>query len=356
MRAVLRHSLPGERREASMVKLLSAIAVAAFLAMAPVAGHAQQCCANNGGVSGACSPESFVVCADGTVSATCRCGSGIGTDPGSLGELVMPGPAEFGNITLGATTSPTLVKITNSGALTVTVTEVRSSAPQEFIIGNGCLKVAGGGSCTISVTFKPAAAGARSGAIGIASTGVGGPKSFAVSGTGVPPGGPPPPPGTRTIEVVEYQHDDWGYYFVTGGLDEISQLDAGTYAGWRRTGPEFRAYPTGTAGTTPVCRFFSTAFAPRSSHFYTPHASECAAVKGNPNWSFEGEVFGLVASSPTGACPNNFVPLFRLYNNGEGGAPNHRYTTDSSLRSVMLAFGWIPEGNGDLGVTACVPR
>ena len=49
------------------------------------------------------------------------------------------------------------------------------------------------------------------------------------------------------------------------------------------------------------------------------------------------------------------VPLYRLYNNGQGGAPNHRYTIDPAIRTQMIGQGWIPEGNGPDGVFACVP-
>ena len=48
------------------------------------------------------------------------------------------------------------------------------------------------------------------------------------------------------------------------------------------------------------------------------------------------------------------VPLYRLYNNGQGGAPNHRFTTDATVRSKMLAAGYIAEGSG-IGVGMCVP-
>jgi hypothetical protein len=205
------------------------------------------------------------------------------------------------------------------------------------------------------VAFKPAVAALRSTNIVVVSNGVGSPQPFLVFGTGVAAGGPPPGPGAPTIELVEYRHGDWGHYFVTSLADEIGKLDDGTFAGWQRTGLKFKAYPNGTGGTANVCRFFSTAFNPRSSHFYTPVAGECAVVKGNPSWSFEGEVFGVVLPSPGGACPAGTEPLYRLYNNGEGAAPNHRYTTDAEIRSIMLVFGWLPEGYGPLGVIACVP-
>jgi hypothetical protein len=48
------------------------------------------------------------------------------------------------------------------------------------------------------------------------------------------------------------------------------------------------------------------------------------------------------------------VPLYRLYNDGQTGAPNHRYTTRATIRSQMVALGWVPEGSG-IGVIGCVP-
>lgn len=155
--------------------------------------------------------------------------------------------------------------------------------------------------------------------------------------------------------AVEYYHATFGHYFVTVLSDEITKLDNGTFVGWARTGYSFKVYPLGSSGTQSVCRFFSTAFSPKSSHFYTPSASECATVKNNPNWTYEGLVFGLAAPSATGTCGTGTIPLYRLYNNGQGAAPNHRYTTNTSVRSTMINQGWIPEGSGPLGVIGCVP-
>jgi hypothetical protein len=33
------------------------------------------------------------------------------------------------------------------------------------------------------------------------------------------------------------------------------------------------------------------------------------------------------------------APLYRLYNNGKGDAPNHRYKTNATTRSEMIAQG-----------------
>jgi hypothetical protein len=78
-------------------------------------------------------------------------------------------------------------------------------------------------------------------------------------------------------------------------------------------------------------------------------------VKANPNWQFEAEVFNTPVPAFDGSCPAGTVPVYRMYNNGMSGAPNHRFTTDLNVRAQMLALGWIPEGNGTIGVTMCSP-
>ena len=155
--------------------------------------------------------------------------------------------------------------------------------------------------------------------------------------------------------AIEYRHAEWDHYFVTASPDEIAKLDAGVFAGWARTGESFNVRALDVAGAANVCRFFSVSFAPKSSHFYTPDAAECAKVKANPDWQFEAEVFAFALPSAAGACGTGTLPLYRLYNDGQGGAPNHRYTTSLATRSAMVARGWISEGTGDLGVVGCVP-
>jgi hypothetical protein len=54
-----------------------------------------------------------------------------------------------------------------------------------------------------------------------------------------------------------------------------------------------------------------------------------------------------------GNCAGGTAPLYRLYNDGRGGAPNHRYTPSPFIQQAMLAKGWKPEGVG-VGVIGCV--
>ena len=158
-----------------------------------------------------------------------------------------------------------------------------------------------------------------------------------------------------TADAIEYYHAAFDHYFVTDIADEINKLDGGVFAGWARTGSKFKVYPAVTSTAATVCRFFSTTFAPKSSHFYTPSATECATVKTNPNWQYEGDVFYVTLALADGTCPVGLVAIYRLYNNGQGGAPNHRYTTDIAVRDQMVARGWVIEGNGPGFAFMCGP-
>jgi hypothetical protein len=153
--------------------------------------------------------------------------------------------------------------------------------------------------------------------------------------------------------LVEYRHAEWNHFFVTGIAEEIAKLDNGTFAGWARTGRAFGAHAPGDAQGVPVCRFFSTAFGSRSSHFYTAFAPECTQLQTNPDWSFEGVVFNVALPDTQGACVEGLLPVYRVYNNGQGDAPNHRFVTSLDDRAQMLAQGWIAEGYGPVGVAMC---
>ena len=78
--------------------------------------------------------------------------------------------------------------------------------------------------------------------------------------------------------------------------------------------------------------------------FYTFIPAECAAVKADSSWQFESNTFYVEVSTGygngNGACPAGTVPLYRAYNDGGGGAPNHRYTTTlTTLTSMVLRGG-----------------
>ena len=66
-------------------------------------------------------------------------------------------------------------------------------------------------------------------------------------------------------------------------------------------------------------------------------------------------VYYLALTGATGNCPAKTAALYRVYNNGMDGAPNHRYTSDPAIRAFMIAHGWVAEGNGPDLIFACTP-
>jgi hypothetical protein len=155
--------------------------------------------------------------------------------------------------------------------------------------------------------------------------------------------------------AVEFLHAGFGHYFITIDPEEAAKLDAGFFPGWVRTGEAFKVYAHGDAQRMPVCRFFTTAFPPSSSHFYAPRGFGCEAALVNDDWRFEGDVFFATLPDAGGSCGPGEVPIYRLYNNGQGGAPNHRFTTSATVRAQTLAQGYIAEGSGS-GVGMCAPQ
>jgi len=166
----------------------------------------------------------------------------------------------------------------------------------------------------------------------------------------------------RERRVVEYFHAGYDHYFVTADEPEIAILDAAAEHSWVRTGKTYPIFDQGMLPylrLVPVCRFWSgQSFAPKSSHFYTPYADECVKVMQDTVWMYERIAFyvampGGIPGART--CPSRTRPLYRAYNDGRGGAPNHRYTTDPAVLDAMIARGWVMEGEAATRVFACAP-
>ena len=166
----------------------------------------------------------------------------------------------------------------------------------------------------------------------------------------------PAPTPLAEAAAIEYYYPAFDHYFVTAIPAEIAALDNGAFPGWARTGQSFNVYSNALLDSSFVCRFFSTSFGPRSSHFYSSDPGECSIANQSGDWELEGDVMTIAVPDGAGNCAAGTQPVYRLYNNGQGGAPNHRYTTSLDVRSQMLAQGWISEGFGADGVTMCSPN
>jgi uncharacterized delta-60 repeat protein len=151
-----------------------------------------------------------------------------------------------------------------------------------------------------------------------------------------------------SVVVVEFFNTLLGHYFVTAGPGEIANIESGGAGpGWQRTGLGFRAYipESGVAvAAASVCRFYGTPGLGPNSHFYTASAAECAAVKSDPGWTYEGIAFYIPVPAG-GQCASGTTAVYRSYNKRFAqNDSNHRYTTDAAVYDTMVAQGWAGEG------------
>jgi len=98
---------------------------------------------------------------------------------------VAPASLAFGNVGLGATSTPQVITVKNTGVASLTGLTASSNDPQfATTLGTGCASIAGGGTCSVSVRFSPASTGPKTGTVTIG-FGAGTEKTVAVTGTGV---------------------------------------------------------------------------------------------------------------------------------------------------------------------------
>jgi hypothetical protein len=155
------------------------------------------------------------------------------------------------------------------------------------------------------------------------------------------------------VQVIEYYWPARDHYFITANPAEIAALDASAPGGWARTGQSFGAYPQATGITSRACRFYIPA-AYGDSHYFSASPEECAAVQVKfPVLIYETQnaFYIELPDLNTGACPAGTVPVYRLWNNRAD--TNHRYTTSLTIRSQMLAKGYLAEGYGPNPVSMC---
>ena len=154
----------------------------------------------------------------------------------------------------------------------------------------------------------------------------------------------PLPPGPGERWAIEY-HNPADHYFMTTDPNEIAILDADVmFPGWRRTGYLFKVYAVESGAGLPACRFYGTPGIGPNSHFFTIVPEECALVKKDPGWTYEGIAFRADIPGGVDICPADRVPVTRMYNNSKGGEANHRYLTSHSELAEMMLQGWVVEG------------
>lgn len=139
----------------------------------------------------------FTPSATGTRTATLTVASNAASNPaialsGTGSAVPVPSVSlsrtsvAFSTQTVGTTSSPQTVTLTNNGSGALTITQVAATPSPEFSSTTTCVgTINPGATCTISVTFAPTAAGTRSGSLTITSNAAGSPTTVGLSGTSV---------------------------------------------------------------------------------------------------------------------------------------------------------------------------
>lgn len=103
---------------------------------------------------------------------------------GAPSASVSPTTLSFAGQLVGASGAAQLVKLTNSGNVSLTISGISISG--DFSQLNNCgSSLAAGANCTITVSFKPTAGGSRTGALTVSDNSSSGSESVSLSGTGM---------------------------------------------------------------------------------------------------------------------------------------------------------------------------
>ena len=111
------------------------------------------------------------------------------TGTGTLPLTVSPTSVAFGNQAINTTSSPKTVTLTNASpllAIPITNVTLTGTVPGDYAQTNNCgSSIPAGGSCTVTLTFRPTATGARAGQLTITSGATTSPNNVTLSGRGI---------------------------------------------------------------------------------------------------------------------------------------------------------------------------
>jgi hypothetical protein len=113
--------------------------------------------------------------------------TGTGASASAPAAVVSPTSLSYASQTVGTTSAAQAVTLSNTGnaALSITSIAITGTNAGDFAQTNNCgTSVAAGASCTINLTFTPAATGTRAGTLTITDNAPDSPESASLSGTG----------------------------------------------------------------------------------------------------------------------------------------------------------------------------
>jgi hypothetical protein len=154
-------------------------------------------------VAAALAATAVLFASGATTALASRGGGGGGTTPpppppaGAPAVSLSPSSVGYGPQEVGTASAPQTITLTNTGTASLFVNGMRQAGldPLDFAeTDDQCVgtSVPAGGTCTLTVIFKPTATGARTATISVTDTAASSPQVIAFTGTGTSVAGPTP--------------------------------------------------------------------------------------------------------------------------------------------------------------------
>jgi hypothetical protein len=276
--------------------------------------------------------------------------TGTGTAPAAS---LTPSLA-FPNTTAGTTSSAMAATLSNTGngALNNIVPSITGANPSDFAISTGAnacgATLAAGSSCSIYVTFKPAAATSYSATLSVADSATGSPQTSSLTGTGTSAGPTTWPNGylyQATFTVAAGK--------VPSSQTNFPALISGTYADFATTAHGGRVDNTcnqtvGNNVTSVPCDLIFTSDAAGTqllSWEYETYSATNGAVNvwvnvpnlanGTTVYAWYGQPSVTTPQSTPSATWSNYMAVYHLKENPAGTAPQLNDSTGNGNNATM---------------------
>jgi hypothetical protein len=280
-------------------------------------------------------------------------------------------PLNFGNQNVGTTSAPMTVTVTNTGNKNLNITKVAFTGTNasEFAQTNTCSAAVGAGkTCTISVTFTPAATGTRSASLQLTDNAPDSPETLAVSGVGVSAGSPAvslnPTSLTFALQLVGSTSPSQAITLTNTGsatLSVTSIVASGDFAQTNNCGTSVNAGAscTITVTFTPTAAFTRTGAITFTDN--APDSPQTASLTGTGTYvnitpsslTFAGQKVGTTSPSQTVTLTNtNTVSLsirstsITGTNNGDFAQTNNCGTSVGKGLSCTFNVTFTPTATG----------
>jgi len=151
---------------------------------------------------------------------------------------------DFGTVTIGGTSGPQTVTVSNNGTAPLTINSITDDDPADFPVTNNCGgTVAVGSTCDITVNFTPTRRGSISGTLTVASSAAVSPQKLVLTGIGTAPPALTVNPASLAFAGVATGSSTTLPVVITNNGDDVLVIGQGAFSN-----PDFSFNAVGCSG------------------------------------------------------------------------------------------------------------